>query len=145
MSRAASEMRDFARRLIACDTRGNKGLGRKSPATFQVCEKLRPPLAVLMGNGGFNAMLSRALALAVAEIPAMRAMHVKADGTLDVPEEIQAQLDLDAAFEGPVVLLAHLLGLLVAFIGEGLTIALVREIWPKVVLDNLTLDSGAKK
>ena len=33
---------------------------------------------------------------------------------------------------GRVVLLAHLLGLLVAFIGEDLTQRLLREAWPKL-------------
>ena len=38
-------------------------------AVFLVCEKLRPHLAMLMGNAGFRALLSRALALAKAEVP----------------------------------------------------------------------------
>ena len=50
-------------------------------------------------------------------------MHVKADGSLEGVEEHHAQLDPDELFEGRVVLLAQLLGLLVAFIGENLTLA----------------------
>jgi hypothetical protein len=36
-----------------------------------------------------------------------------------------------------VVMLAQLLGLLVAFIGENLTLHLVRDVWPKVRLDDV--------
>jgi hypothetical protein len=46
--------------------------------------------------------------------------------------------------EGGVVLLAQLLGLLVAFIGENLTLRLVREVWPKVPLDDLDFGKGEK-
>ena len=111
-------MRSFAKRLMAYETSGNKSSETTNPAAFHVCEKLRPQLATLMGNGGFRALLSRALALATAEVPWLRAVHVKADGTLEGLEELHAQLDSAEFFEGRVVLLAQLLGLLVAFIGE---------------------------
>ena len=97
-----------------------------------------------MGNGGFRALLSRALALANAEVPWLRAVQVKADGSLEGLEELHAQLDPDEFFEGRVVLLAQLLGLLVAFIGENLTLRLVREVWPKVPLDDLDFGNGGK-
>jgi hypothetical protein len=125
-------MRDFAERLIAYETRGNKSSETKPPAVVLVGEKLRPQLATLMGNVGFRALLSRALALANAEVPWLRAVRVKADGSFEGLDEFGAQVDPDEVFEGRVVLLAHLLGLLVAFIGEDLTLRLVREVWPKL-------------
>jgi predicted transglutaminase-like cysteine proteinase len=42
------------------------------------------------------------------------------------------------------LLLAQLLGLLVAFIGEDLTLRLVREVWPKLSLNDLDLGTGDK-
>ena len=66
-------------------------------------------------------------------------MHVKADGSLEGLDELGAQVDPDEIFEGCVVLLAQLLGLLVAFIGENLTLRLVREVWPKLSLNDLDL------
>jgi hypothetical protein len=137
-------MRDFAKRLIVLETIGDESSQTKTPAAFHVCEKLRPHLATLMGNGGFRALLSRALALANAEGPGLRAMHVKSDGSIEGLQEPNAQLDPDEFFEGTVVLLAQLLGLLVAFIGEKLTLRLVREVWPKVPLNNLDFSEGGK-
>jgi len=67
---------------------------------------------------------------------------VKADGSLEGLEELHVQLDLDEFFEGRIVLLTQLLGLLVAFIGENLTLRLVREVWPNVPLDNLDFGNG---
>ena len=67
---------------------------------------------------GFRELLSCALPRAQAEIPWLGAVHVKADGTLEGLEELNAKRNPDELFEGGVVLVAQLLGLLVAFIGE---------------------------
>jgi len=137
-------MRDFAERLIAYETRGNKSSETKTSVAFLVGEKLRPQLAALMGNVGFRALLSRALALSNAEIPWLRAVHVKADGSFETLDELGAQVGPDAIFESRVVLLAQLLGLLVTFIGELLTLRLVREVWPKLSLNDVDLGTGDK-
>ena len=79
-----------------------------------------------------------------AEIPWLRAVHVKADGSFEALDELGAQVDSDKIFEGRVVLLAQLLGLLVAFIGENLTLRLVREVWPKLFLNDVDLGTGDK-
>src|SRR5580698_1828727 len=136
MSRASPQMRSFAKRLVTYEAEGNKSANTKPADAFIVCEKLRPQLATLMGNVGFRALLSHALALASGEVPWLRAVHVKADGAFGGLAEIQSSLSLDAMFAGRVALLAQLLGLLVAFIGENLTLRLVREIWPKAPLND---------
>ena len=138
-------MRNFAKRLMTHETSGNRSSGKNNSTDFHDSDQLRPPLSTLMGNGGFRAILSRALALANAEVPWLRAVHVKADGSLEGLEELHAQLDPDEFVEGRIELLAQLLGLLVAFIGEDLTLRLVRDIWSKVSLDDLDFGSGGQK
>ncbi len=130
-------------RVITHETRGMKSIGAKNPAALHVGEKLRPTLSALMGNTGFRALLSRALALANAEVPWLRGLHVKADGTLEDLGEFEAQVDPKEFAEGNVVLLAQLLELLVAFIGEDLVLRLVHEVWPKLSLRDL--DFGKRK
>ena len=137
-------MRDFAERLIAYETRGNKSSETKTPAAFLIDEKLRPHLATLMGNVGFRALLSRALALANAEVPWLRAVHVNTDCSFQGLDELGAQVGPDEIFAGRVVLLAQLLGLLVAFIGELLTLRLVRDVWPKLPLNDLDFGKEEK-
>ena len=137
-------MRNFAKRLIDYELSENKPSETKISAAFPVAEKLRPQLVTLMGSGGFRALLSRSLALANAEVPWLRAVHVKADGTLEGLEELHAQLDPKELSEGGVVFLAQLIGLLVAFIGENLTLRLVLEVWPKVPLNDLEFGNGRK-
>jgi hypothetical protein len=95
-----------------------------------------------MGNGGFRALLARALALAGAEVAWLRAVHVKADGTLEGLEALHAQLKPADFLEGRVVLLAQLLGLLVAFIGPSLTSRLMGEVWPQLSAENVDFGDG---
>jgi hypothetical protein len=137
-------MRDFARRLIAYETLENKSSGTEIPAAFPVCEKLRLHLATFMGKTGFHTLLSRSLALSAAEVPWLGAVRAQADDSFEGLEELHAQLNPEEFSEGEVVLLAQLLGLLVAFIGEKLTVRLVREVWPRVPLDGLDFDKGDK-
>jgi len=138
-------MRDFAERLIVYETKGNKSSETKTAVVFLVGEKLGPHLATFMGNVGFSALLSRALVLTNAEVPWLRAVHVKADGSLEGLDGLGAQVNPAEIFEGRVVLLAQLLGLLVAFIGEKLTLSLVHQIWPKIPLHDLDFGNGDKK
>ena len=118
MSRANPNMRHFAKRLIVFEARDDSSK-TKTSAAFPIPEKLRQQLVTLMGEGGFRALLVRALALASAEVPCLRTVRVKADGSLTGAAELHAQFGPDEFLEGRVVLLAHLLGLLVAFIGEN--------------------------
>ena len=137
-------MRSFAKHLMAHETLGNEASEAKVPASFHAAEKLRPHLARLMGKVGFRELLSRALALANAEVPWLRAVHVKTDGSLEGLDELQAHVGSEDVFKGSVVLLAQFLGLLVTLIGEDLTLRLVREIWPTLSLNNLDFGEGGK-
>jgi hypothetical protein len=142
MSRAIPKLRAFAVRLIAGEAKGKNASGTKKTAAFHVLEKLRPPLATLMGSTGVRGLILRALTLAGAENPCLRGVQVKADGALDgfgateSPEEMA---------EGSVILVAHLLGLLVAFIGENLTLRLLDEAWPELSLSDLDSEKGDRK
>jgi hypothetical protein len=144
MSSATPQMRHLARRLIAFDASLGKSAITNNSDAFQVCDKLRPQLATLVGKEAFRALLAHALALACAEVPGLRAVHVKPDGTIETPDEILAQINANKFFEGRLVLVAQLLGLLVAFIGENLTARLVRETWPNIAIRDLDLDVGDK-
>jgi hypothetical protein len=94
-----------------------------------------------VGNAGFRALLSRALALANPEVSWLRAVNVNVDGTLQWSEAGRV-LDPAEFLEGRVVLLAQLLGLLTAFIGPSLTLRLVGEIWPKISLAGVDFAHG---
>ncbi len=130
MHNATPKLKEFARRLLAHDAAMGKQGGASN--TFRVCEKIRGPLGKLAGVGGFRSLLSRALALAGGEVPSLRALHVKADGSLEGLEEFEAKLDSREVAEGEAALMSELLGLLVTFIGPALTQQLLHGIWPKI-------------
>lgn len=144
MSRATPQMRHFAQRLVAYEAKGSKSPKTKVPVAFHVCETFRPYLATLMGNAGFRALLSRALALASHEAPWLRAVHVNSDGSLGGLDDVEAQVAATQLAEGAVLLLAELLGLLVAFIGEILTLRMVREVWPKLPFHDSDFYQGSR-
>ena len=142
MNRTKPKMRSIAERLINYETPKSGSTATANTGSFHVTDRLRPHLATLMGNGGFRALLSRALVLASAEVSWLRAVRVSADGTLEGLATPDAGLNPAEFREGQVVFLAQLLGLLVAFIGPGLTLRLVCEIWPQLATDNVDFGNG---
>jgi hypothetical protein len=137
MNRAIPKMQALAERIIACDAKEAKLSRRKITPTFPVIGKLRPHLATLMGNGGYRALLMRALTLASAEVAWLRKVRVSTDGSLQTLIESDLPIKPKDILEGRVALVAHLLGLLVAFIGESLMLRLVGEVWTLLPHGNL--------
>ena len=81
-----------------------------------------------MGAAGFRALISRALVLASAEVAWLSELHVKADCSFEGLNELEAQANSEEISNAGLVLLARLLGLLVTFIGEELTLQLLSNI-----------------
>ena len=128
--------RHLALRLLAYEAAAGKNSEPTESAAFRVCEKLRQPLCSLAGVAGFRSLLSRALALARAEAPSLSTLQVGADGSLKGLDELGPQKDKDMSKEGGAILIAQLLGLLLTFIGEGITIRLVQDVWPESAFDD---------
>jgi hypothetical protein len=117
-------MRDLVRRLLAASPTASDPQTHEAVRVF---ETLRTHLTRLVGADGFASLLRRALAVASAEIPALAGVKLSLDGHLEGMEAISP--------DSTAALAAHLLGLLETFIGEGLTLRLVREAWPDTKLD----------
>ena len=128
MNRATPKLRLYAERLIADEMSQNTSSKSKTTAAFVVIETLSPHFGALMGAAGFRALISRALALADAEVVWLRELHVREDGSFEGLNELEAQANPEEIAAGGIVLLARLLGLLVTFIGEDLTLQLVSNI-----------------
>ncbi len=125
-------MRDLARRMLAVEAASQSATDAHVNEGVRVCEKLQVSLTRFAGADGFTSLLRRALALARAEVPALQSIEVKPD--CSILEQLAANSsnsDTDAA----VAIIAHLLGLLVTFIGAPLTVRLVGEAWPDALLD----------
>lgn len=147
MNRSTPNSKDVAEAIVANETIANGSSDAKFPPGCLAIEKLRPHLAALMGNTGFNALINRARALGSTDFPWLGASPAKMEGFLDdlfLDDLCEAggQVESDEFREGCVILLSHLLGLLTAFIGADLTLRLVREIWPELALNDLDAGKG---
>jgi hypothetical protein len=124
MDTPSSSMRDLARRLLEA-SRGASD--PREPVAARVSETFRVSLTRFAGADGFTSLLKRAVALASEEVPSLQGVKVGLDGRPEGLEKITAD---DVADKAAVAITAHLLGLLVTFIGEPFTLRLVREAWP---------------
>ena len=133
MSTVDPRTRALAGRLIALGAECAGASGKGECVTARVVDKLRVRLARLAGVAGYKSLLSRALALARAELPSLNKVQVRPDGTLESFDPGRRTDDVAAG----AVLIAHLLGLLVTFIGEPLTLGFVRDAWPDADITGL--------
>ncbi len=127
MNSATPAIQNLARRLIALEAMCEAGSVSGISEAVRVCEKLRVPLAKFLGIDGYRSLMARALAMAKAETPSLDPVQVQSDGSLDGigPKDAEAA----------VVILVHLLGLLVTFVGERMTLRLILDGWPDASLD----------
>jgi len=125
---APQKTRDLARSLVACETDASTTSQQTEPATVRVYERLRRRLCAPMGVDGFQALASRALALAKSESPQLSAVQVTANGCLRGLDEVESQTEADEDGEAGIILIAQLLGLFLTFLGEATTLRLIEDL-----------------
>jgi hypothetical protein len=132
--------RDLARSLVAFEADANTTVLQTEPATVRVYERLRRQLGVSVGEDGFQALASRALALARSESPQLNAVQVTAKGGLRGLAEVESQTDADEDGEVGVILIEQLLGLFLTFLGEATTLRLIEDL--RLQVDDGTESAG---
>lgn len=132
MNTPSDSIRDLARRLLAMESANGREDGPGE--TERAIRKLRVSLSRFAGRDGFSALLKRALVLSRAEMASLADLKVTAEGDLEGLENVLA--DEATAADAGILITAHLLWLLVTFIGEPLTLQIVRDAWPDVVVDD---------
>jgi hypothetical protein len=134
----------LAQRLLTYEAVAGRNSETSESAAFRVCAKLRRPLVTLAGVAGFRSLLSRALTLARAEAPGLGAVQIAADGFLKGLDELEPDIDKQQPKDEGAILIAQLLGLLLTFIGEGLTLRLVQDVWPEAAFDGHVFEKERK-
>jgi hypothetical protein len=111
---------------------------------LRVYEKLRQSLTAFAGEAAFESLAFRALTQAKSEAPSLWAAHVAADGSLQGLSKTESQSDMDMthAGDGGIALIARLLSLLRVFLGEALTLSLLRNAWPDEAFDDRNAAHG---
>lgn len=143
---AAPEMRDLAHRLLTYEADAGNGSERTESPTVRVYERLRYSLVEFVGVSGFQSLAMRALTLTKADAATPDGIRIAQNGSLEGLREIdpQSEIDMDRARDVGILLIAHLLGLLRMFLGEALTLSLLRNAWPGEVLDDGNAVNGRK-
>jgi hypothetical protein len=120
--------RDLARSLVACEADATTASLQTQPATVRVYERLRRQLGAPVGVDGFQALASRALALAKSQSPRLSAVQITANGDLRGLGEVESQADADDDGEAGIILIAQLLGLFLTLLGEATTLRLIEDL-----------------
>jgi hypothetical protein len=126
--RFREKTRDLARSLVAREADASAASPHTEPATMRVYERLRRQLAAPVGVDGFQALASRALALAKSQSPGLSAVQVTANGGLCGLGEVEFQTSADEDGEAGIILIAQLLGLFLTFLGEATTLRLIEDL-----------------
>jgi hypothetical protein len=71
-------------------------------------------------------------------------VQVAADGSLKGLNELEPQIGKEQARDEGAILIAQLLGLLLTFIGEGLTLRLVQDVWPEAAFNGRVSEKEGK-
>jgi hypothetical protein len=118
----------MARHLIACEADAGTAELQTELATVRVYEKLRRQLGAPVGSDGFQALASRALALAKSETSRLSAVQVTATGGLRGLGKVESQMAAEEGGEDGIILIAQLLGLFLTFLGEATTLRLIEDL-----------------
>ena len=92
-------------------------------------------LIPLIGKVGLDAVISRALHLAQHEYRPVKPAGTDQTGGFAEVSAWLTQQDSGVAMDAAATVLATVAGLLVAFIGESLTMRLLRKAWPDSIPD----------
>jgi hypothetical protein len=120
--------RELARSLVASEADAATTPLLSEPATVRVYERLRRQLGAPVGIDGFQALASRALALAKSESPRLSNVQVTPNGGLRGLGEVESEMNADEDGEAGIILIAQLLGLFLTFLGEATTLRLIEDL-----------------
>jgi len=140
MPEVSPATRALARRVLLHEAGGHPEPAALAEAADRADARLRGRLGDLVGATGYTTLVARAVRLARVEVPALERVTVDvreaagAEGGLRGVREFALASDGDPAVveDGLTAILAHVVGLLVIFIGEGLAVRLIGETWPEL-------------
>jgi hypothetical protein len=134
MTTATPSQHAVARWLLTTEMREAEGPLAGPAAAERVFEKLSRRLAQLITRVGFEALLARAVRLSRAEFPFLDGAPITRSAdvlTLRLRDSADG-VEPSQAAEAFEAVLSILIMLLVSFVGEELTLRLLREVWPEL-------------
>lgn len=131
IAEAAPAMR-LARDILTAEGMDPESSGSASEACVLALQRLYDKLRPMVGNGGFESLLGRAMVLTVRRHADLDALPVPRAGLPPHGELERALLNADGDSSGPA---EQLLGEFLAFagylLGWGLLLVILRDLWPE--------------
>jgi len=134
--------RELARSLVASEADAPTTPLYTEPATVRVYERLRRQLGAPVGSDSFQALASRALALAKSESPRLSTVQITENGGLRGLGEVESEMNADEDGEAGIILIAQLLGLFLTFLGEATTLRLIEDL--RLQADDRTVSDASQ-
>jgi hypothetical protein len=131
---------DIARWLLDKETSVGADRSGSSAAADRVWQKLSRPLSRLVSERGAQAILSRALHTARRDFPFLEGVRasIPPESSFEVLDQRIHTIEADEASQGLLAVLNILFDLLAGFIGDDITLRLVREVWPELPVRELS-------
>jgi hypothetical protein len=130
MSRPSATQVEKAKRLLASEGAPWSSSEECAAAAWRVYEKLNARLAPLLGLAGVQALFARSAKLAQAEFPTLAEMATP-EGLTRLGPSLRA-LAPPVAAEATAMLFGTFLELMTTFIGDRLTVLVLRSAWPEI-------------
>ena len=123
---------DFSRQMLGSEAKEFKDPADSAQAMECVYQKLLKSLDPVIGSGGFQALVARALYLTKKIFPGPLRSHSRPDYARKGLRESVVGLKPAEASEGFATAVANTLSLLVTLIGEDIVFGLLRGIWTEI-------------
>ena len=130
MSRPNARQRERANRLLASEGAPWSSSEECAAAAWRVYEKINARLAPLLGLAGVQALFARSARLTQAEVPSLAEVATP-EGLTRLGPCLQALAPAVAA-DAAATLFGTFLELMTTFIGERLTVLVLRSAWPEI-------------
>ena len=133
MARPSPKLVELALRIVEQERGESPNAAVSVAAVESACQHLRDQLVDLLGAGGIDAMLRRALHLAQREQPRLAGVAVSGEPAgcfTGLAESLAGGTD-EEAIAAATTILTHMLDLLVMLLGEELGMKPIRKLWPR--------------
>jgi hypothetical protein len=135
MKGASAVQVERAKRLLASEGDAGASAEESAAAAERVYEKLAAQLAPLLGAAGVQALFVRSAKLTRDQRASLAGLAPAIEGTTGGPAGLGAYLrtlEPPAAAEAAGILFGTFLDLIITFIGDRLTVQVLRGAWPAI-------------
>jgi hypothetical protein len=128
------------RRILVREAGTGADASAIAAAARRLCERFAHQLAPLLGDAGVTAIYARSLHLALQQLAGLAPVQVskRDNGPFTLAQHFLEHQEPAVAAEAAVALLTTVTELLASFIGDRLTVGLLRQAWPHDFADDTT-------